>query len=63
MDKAQVLAAYMELTQGDRKRLEEAKALIDVALSAKAGDLAAGKLQDAEDLLRRVSRAQFWRVL
>jgi hypothetical protein len=63
MDRHQTLASYMELTAGDRKRLEAVKDLIDQALAAKAGDLAASHLQKAARVVLQVSQDQFWRVL
>lgn len=63
MQKKDVLAEYMELTPGERKRLEQAVALVANAMNSSNGALAASHLQKAARIILQVNQDQFWRML
>lgn len=50
----------MTLTPGERRLLEQVKAKVDDALRGNHPDHQATVLQEAEDILRRITRRQFW---
>lgn len=54
---------YMKLTVGDRKRIALAQKYIQAALDSKSPASACYALQNAEDLLREVSRGRLWSIV
>lgn len=51
---------YMALTPGEKRDLSNVIGIIGKAIAAKRGVAAAHDLQQAEDILRRITRRQFW---